>query len=126
MSRSELLGQIRPSLDVEQSTGLEAFQNQTLRPILKFQHPMTQQMLHNHHRFGKVMKIEMTREQFHHKVKTLLTSDKVFRQTIIGVIVGQMTLEEYAIYESDTKELNKRMISMQVKRYVDTQYPSQV
>jgi len=41
---------------------------------------------------------------------------------VIGTVVGLMTVEEYTIYNSSTKEYNRRIITMQAKRYADTMY----
>lgn len=122
MERSDQLLSIRPTVSVSDSTGIEAFQNQTLRPILKLQHPLTQEILNLHPRYGKLQSAAMEQESYEVKIELALKSDQSFRQLLIGVIVGQFTVEEYQEYATNYKEYNKRIVSMQVKRYVDTKF----
>ena len=126
MTRSELFKSIRPQVDVAESSGKEAFQNITLRPILKLQHPLTQELLYTNKRYQVLKNIEMKEHTFTAKIKSILQTDKSIRLTVIGIVVGMMTIEEYTTYLTDTREYNKRIISMQVKRYVDTKFPIEV
>jgi len=126
MSRSEQILKLRPEISVQKSDGVEAFQNATLRPILKLQHPLTQAILHQHSRYSKMLNAEMPKDIYHKKVLTILRSDLALRQMVIGTIIGLMTVEEYSSYDANTKEYNRRIITMQAKRYADTQYPNDI
>jgi len=94
MRSTELLS-IRPKIDVDSPTKqspAEVFQNNTLRPILKYQHVITLRLLMN---------------------------NKGFRSQILGCIIGMMTIEEYDQYQSNAREYTKRIINMQIQRYAD-------
>ena len=68
----------------------------------------------------------MPKDIYHKKVLTILRSDIALRQMVIGTIIGLMTEEEYSSYDENTKEYNRRIITMQAKRYADTQYPNDI
>ncbi len=124
MSRSEQILNLRPEVNVKSSQGIEAFQNVTLRPILKFQHPLTLAFLDKSSRYTKVLKAEMPKGIYHDKVLTILRSDQALRNMVIGAVIGMMTVDEYTTYQEFTKEYNRRIITMQAQRYADTAYPS--
>ena len=121
--RTEQLLSIRPQLDLltppEQSP-IERFQNNTLRPILKLQHPITLRMLTDDKNFSKQLFQFQTKEQLHQGINAFVNSNKPFRSQIIGCILGMMTEEEHQIYRMNYSEYNKRMVTMQIQRYVDT------
>lgn len=122
--RDDQLLALRPTLDlnIEESSEIEAFQNTSLRPILKLQHPFTTQLLANSSHFQKMKeKVDMTDEKaFTELVSKYFNSNIVFRNKIIGSIIGLMTKNELNFYYTDSTEINKRISSMQIKRFVDS------
>ncbi len=120
MNRSETLHKLRPKLhfEIEAKTELEKFQNQTLRPILKFQHDLTLEHLHAS-RF-KLDKYKIESKTFHAALKKFMSNDLSFRNILIGTICGLMSIEEFQFYSNHKAELTKRMLSMQLQRYMDT------
>lgn len=120
MNRSDALLKIRPQLqfDIEANGELEQFQNNTLRPILKFQHNLTMDHLELS-RF-KAEKYRSESKTFLVELKKFMSNDLSFRNSLIGVICGLMTKEEFRFYCHHKSDLTKRMLSMQLKRYMDT------
>jgi len=121
--RTENLLSIRPQLDLpspEDQSPIERFQNNTLRPILKLQHPITLRMLTDDKNFSKQLSQFQTKEQLHNGITSFVNRNKAFRSQIIGCLLGMMTEEEHQIYRMDYSEYNKRMITMQIQRYVDS------
>jgi len=113
---------IRPQLDLDSSLSgnAESFQNQTLRPILKLQHQLTLALLRQS-KF-KHLSSDLNQNIFEEKLKDFISKDAVFKHTLIGMMLGMFNSEELEFYFLNAKECRKRIVSMQLKRYVDTQY----
>ncbi len=122
--RSQSLLSLRPEINYNEdiSAELESFQNHTIRPILKFQHQLTIQLLYSNRLYPKISKLE-ERSAYTKAIKELLSNDNAIRNQLIGIVLGMMTVEEYTVYETLKSEYKKRIFSMQAKRYVDTQFP---
>lgn len=122
--KDEQLLALRPdlNLDSENSNTIESFQNNTLRPILKLQHELTLAVLYKSKHFSQnLKKVDQKKTtELNDFIKKYLSTDKNLRNKIIGMIVGMMTTEELDYYLNHESELNKRISSMQVKRYADT------
>lgn len=120
--RDKLISEIRPTLDLatHNSSDIEAFQNTTLRPILKLQNTITSKLLHGSANFQKVIqKIDESNEkEFRKTVSQFVNTNVVFKNRLLGMIIGLMTEEEYDFYDMNSTELNKRIINMQIQRYV--------
>lgn len=120
--RDKLISEIRPTLDLatDNSSDIEAFQNTTLRPILKLQNTITSKLLHGSANFQKVIqKIDESNEkEFRKTVSQFVNTNVVFKNRLLGMIIGLMTEEEYDFYDMNSTELNKRIINMQIQRYV--------
>ncbi len=112
----------RLQLDSESSNDIESFQNNTLRPILKLQQPVTIGLLYSNKHFLQNIKLidQNNMSDLHEFLKQFLSKDKNLRNKIIGIIIGMMTSDELKFYLDNESELNKRISSMQTKRYADT------
>jgi oligoribonuclease NrnB/cAMP/cGMP phosphodiesterase (DHH superfamily) len=115
---------LRPQLgiDTKASTPIETFQNVTLRPILKLQHDTSMLILTESKHFNQILQ-KVNRSEYDlltEFIKNYVTKDIRFRYTIIGSVVGMMTQEELQYYTENSSEVNKRIMSMQIKRYADT------
>jgi hypothetical protein len=107
MDRDKALTAIRPVLDLEthDSLALENFQNEVLRPILKFQ---------------DVALVSLTvsyrnRLDPNAELREALL-DKSLRDKLIGMVIGCFTSDELDFYLSHQKELNRRIVSMATQR----------
>lgn len=120
MNRSDALLKIRPQLqfNIEANAELEQFQNNILRPILKFQHNLT--MTHLELSRFKAEKYKSESRTFQVELKKFISNDLSFRNILIGAICGLMTAEEFRFYSNHKSDITKRMLSMQLKRYMDT------
>ncbi len=112
----------RLQLDSESSNDIESFQNNTLRPILKLQQAVTIGLLYSNKHFLQNIKLidQNNMSDLHEFLKQFLSKDKNLRNKIIGIIIGMMTSDELKFYLDNESELNKRISSMQTKRYADT------
>ena len=124
MRDMELLA-LRPHIEhlsYDKALTHEAFQNTTLRAILKYQHPLTRALLDTDPLFAKrfPQSSRLSLEAYAESVDTHVKSHKEIRALIIGMVIGMMTTSEYAEYCLHKAEYNRRIITMQIKRYVDS------
>jgi len=97
----------------------ERFQNTCLRPILKFQNDLLLAVFHSY--------LELRKGKFHtlSKPKKLeyidhaIRKDLRFKGLLIGIVVGQFTVEEWEIYQTHERELRKRVTGLLVQRIQD-------
>lgn len=121
--RSHSLQKIRPQIASAKITTAisdeEYFQNQTLRPIIKLQNDLFITVFKNYIIKRKnafyVLSLEKRLQYIAHAIQ----KDLKFRNSLKGMIIGQFTVEEYEVYTQNSSALNKRMMSMVVKRIQD-------
>ncbi len=110
---------LRESLNIpnsETTTPIEIFQNQTLRPILKLQNDLYL-LLYTNYAFRQkpdFNSLSVSKRQMF--IEQSLQKDTVLKNTFIGMMIGMFTLEELEIYNSESKEFNKRIITMLIER----------
>ncbi len=119
MNRSQSLRDLRPEINTDATRSplpLEQFQNEVLRPILKFQNDVFVAYIRAY--LGDVVWPTRTAalEEF---IKTRLQKDLALRNTCLGIAVGMLTNEELPYYLQHKTELNKRIIQMLCQRLVD-------
>jgi hypothetical protein len=119
--RDESLRNIRPLLkgSISDSEGVEAFQNETLRPILKFQNSI---ILAQFRRY--VTKFKPAFNAYNQKVQRnyiedVMKRDPRIKNSLIATVVSMMTIEEYNFYCEHKIESNKRIVSMLIERLQD-------
>ena len=97
---------IRPVLNVTSLGVNESFQNGTLRPILKLQHSIILQLFTL---FTKKQKTDVStynKEELNNYVSLITKNNTVFRNQMLGVIIGQFTIEEFNLYKENDTEFN--------------------
>lgn len=97
----------------------ERFQNLTLRPILKLQNDLLVASFQTYIVKGKNRFHELTKEARLDYITNTIKKDSKYRNTLKGMILGQFTTEEYLEYSSNPSALNKRIMSMAIKRLQD-------
>jgi hypothetical protein len=109
--RGQTLGEIS-----SQSSEEEAFQNATLRPILKLQNDL---IIATFQLYLNQTKIPFKDYSFDKKMKTIevaLLKDIPFQNMLRGIVLGLFTLNEYSLYSKNTSGFNKRIRSMLIER----------
>lgn len=109
--RGETLGTIN-----NQSSAEEAFQNKTLRPILKLQNDLFIQVFINYANKQKNVFFSLTPDRKMNYIENVIQRDIKFRNSLKGMIIAFFTLDEYAEYISNSSNLNKRMMTMLIER----------
>jgi len=121
--RSHSLLKIRPLVLSAKVTDVmsddERFQNQTLRPIIKLQNRLLLDVFQNYIAKRKNRFYELTLEKRLDYITHALQKDLKLRNSIKGMIIGHFTVEEYDGYIQNSSALNKRMMSMAIKRLQD-------
>jgi hypothetical protein len=90
----------------------EQFQNRVLRPILKFQHPLLILRVQTYLQTRKGGIFALSAQARQQYLENSLQQDHKLRTELIGLIVGQFTVEEYQQYAPQASALNKRILSM--------------
>ena len=114
--------ELRPYLELPVSdniTEVESFQNQTLRPILKLQNDLYVLIFNNYIVRQKVDFNDFTKERRKNFIAQSLQKDVALKNTLIGITIGMFTEEEMEIYFGESKEFNKRIITMLIERIID-------
>tara|TARA_R110002049_G_scaffold270895_5_gene447969 strand:+ start:1948 stop:2337 length:390 start_codon:yes stop_codon:yes gene_type:complete len=119
--RDEVLKEIRLQIDLpaQGTLAIEKFQNNTLRPILKFQNLLIIEIFRdylkkNHRTFtalNQKVQLEIIRES--------LKKDQRIKNQFIAIITAFFTVDEFTEYTTGLNELNKRIVSMTTQRLQD-------
>ena len=123
INRPDKLLKIRP--DIKKIEGfdkmniLESFQNQTLRPILKFQNPIMLEVYRNYLGTRKGVFYKLSNEGRLDYIKKTLQKDQKIQNYIKGIIIGHFTVEEFNIYNQNRAHINKRIMSLVINRIKD-------
>jgi len=119
-NRDLLLKNIRPVLSMiieEAATSAEErFQNTCLRPILKFQHDLLIAVFKSYLALRKGKFHTLTKPKKLEYIEYAIRKDLKFKNLLLGVVVGQFTLEELSIYQGHERELRKRLTTLLVQR----------
>jgi len=116
--RTQLIQSIRPDLDLDssQSTPAEQFQNQTLRPILKFQHELLVAAFRAYIDKRHGIFFQLSAKDRVEWIKHSVQKDQSLRNTLTGMVLGHFTLEEWAIFHKNEAEHSRRLIQMLIQR----------
>ena len=111
--------EIKKTMEFASMSAEERFQNETRRPILKFQNPLLLAVFHDYIQKRKGVFYTLNSEQKLDYIERSLSKDHAFRNLLVGMIVGHFTLEEYPVYKTSASALNKRMMTMAIERLKD-------
>lgn len=118
-SRETDIQRIRPQLPIETTddmSDIERFQTETLRPVLKMQHDLLKAIFADYLTQQKVKPQALSADQYTDFVYQALTKDQALKNTLLGTIVGQFTLNEYRFYSTYRQEIAKRLMKFMAKR----------
>lgn len=109
--RGESIGDV-----FETSTLEEKFQNQTLRPILKFQNDLFIEVFKNYATKQKGVFFSLSPEKKMQYIENSIQRDIKFRNSLKGIVIGMFTISEYKEYILNSSNLNKRMMNLLIER----------
>jgi hypothetical protein len=118
MNRDTQIAGIRPQLllNTFDNQAIEQFQNETLRPILKFQNDLLIHIFENYCQKHQLNWAKLNPNAQKQSLQTILQKDQNLRNLYLGTIVGMFTLSEHQFYSQNQLELNKRLIKMLLQR----------
>ena len=118
--RTSSLLAIRPNIDtIDKSLktkDVEAFQNNVLRPILKFQNDLLLQIFIDYANQYKGVFFKLSDQKKLSYIQQALSTNQRLRSLILGTIVGLFTVEDFGYYKLNSSVLNKRIITMTIQR----------
>ena len=124
MSREELK-ELRPELFLEQNARtktMELFQNEVLRPIIKYQHDLLIGSVNSQSLFKTIINDKGPRIEFQEKIRQFITGQSALKNQLIGYVIGLMTGSEFDFYLKNQQEINKRIHGMICQRVADSFY----
>jgi hypothetical protein len=123
-TRTEDLLAIRPVIDsakiYDSMSSEELFQNKTLRPIIKMHNDLFIAVFKNYIKKRKNVFYELSLEKQLAYIDNAINKDMKFRNSVKGMIIGQFTVEEYALYITNSSALNKRMMTIVKERLISS------
>ena len=109
-----------PSIENLGSTkALEIFQNNNLRPILKFQNDVLVNVFLLDLNSKKIDLNTLNTKKRKLLIDTHLRKNSNLRQLLLGMVIALFSIDEMEFYNSVYKELNKRIFSMLKVRLKD-------
>lgn len=117
---------VRPVLKnlINSNTSLiEKFQNEVLRPIIKMQNNLLITFFKNYIKNRKIEFNKLGLEFQEKKINSILTKDINFKNILIGSIVGHFKENEIEIYFKSKTEINKRITQIIKQRLQDNLIP---
>tara|TARA_B110001469_G_C9643853_1_gene324605 strand:- start:2693 stop:3073 length:381 start_codon:yes stop_codon:yes gene_type:complete len=116
--------ELRPVLakieETEKCSVEEKFQNTTLRQVIKMQHPLIIALFQDYAITRKTILNTLTEQRIKRFIESALSKDIAFKNKMIGLIVGQFTVEEFDFYKKSSSEFNKRIFTIIKKRLKDS------
>ena len=114
---------IRPQIETinwdVNSSDIEFFQNQTLRPIIKMQNDLLLEFFKDHSLSRKINLEELTEIKRNEFVSASLNKDSKLKLSLNHLIIGQFSVNEFEVYKLNKSEFNKRIIKMIEQRLID-------
>jgi hypothetical protein len=104
----------------ESMSAVELFQNQTLRPIIKMQHDLLIASFRHYVQKRNLDFSHLSNQKKKSKTSAIFVKDIHYKNRTLGFIIGQFTLDEYQYYQSNSSELNKRILQIVVQRIQDS------
>ena len=98
------------------TTEVEKFQNEVLRPIIKMQHHLLISFFENYIKKRKIDFTSLSEEKKKNKIKSVFDKDINFKNLILGLIAGHFSVNEYLYYTQNSSEFNKRVLQIIIQR----------
>lgn len=121
-SRTTDLLAIRPEISnamlFDTMSSEERFQNTTIRQVIKLQHDLLIEVFKNYVSKHKNVFYELSLQKQLDYIENAVHKDMKFRNSVKGMIIGQFTVEEYALYIQNSSALNKRIMNIVKERFI--------
>ena len=115
-SRTDSLQKLRPEIKAAKTSATtsaqESFQNKTLRPIIKFQHPLLIALVKKHLKKRNQNLKALSNEKLAALLESSFDKDVQLRQLIKGLVLGLFTQEEFLRYSQNDSDIHKRILQI--------------
>ena len=123
MNRSIVIKSLRPELpnvvNGAEISEIELFQNEVLRPIMKFQNEVFTTLFISNLKKRDVDFSKMNLNGRIAYVTNVIQKDLGLRNVLIGMVLGLMTVEEIGQYYQNETEYRRRISKMVIDRLAD-------
>ena len=108
----------RPGVDTQPTavSVAEQFQNQTLRPILKLLDTSLTTYWQHHLPKRKTPFDRFTKTEKLAHIERAIREDTKLRLTLVGMVLGQFTPEEWTVFTANEAELTRRLLTLLIQR----------
>lgn len=104
--------------EIDKASEIEQFQNDILRPILKFQHELFIAESRSNQILNRCFQKE-TIDGKRTEIKQVFSKNAHVKYLMIGMVTGLMTAEEFQKYQLHKSEYDKRLSNMLIERIMD-------
>lgn len=119
MRDDDALLALRPHIDTQPGAlPAEAFQNATLRPILKLQHGRLIAAWHRYAHRNKGTFYRLNRPAQRDFIRHALQTNRELRSFLLGLVCGVMTEGEWVAFRQNERELARRVYALAADRLV--------
>lgn len=98
----------------------ELFQNMVLRPIIKMQHDILILRVKSYFLSKRVVFNVMDKKKRTLAIEQAFLNDHHFKKEIQGIVIGQLSQDEFQQYLKFEKSVNKRIFQMVKNRMLDS------
>jgi hypothetical protein len=98
----------------------ELFQNMVLRPIIKMQHALLILRVRSYFSGKKVPFQTMDVKKRAQAVEQAFSGDPLLKKELQGMVLGQLSADEFKSYLKNEKAYNKRIVQMLRNRMLDS------
>ncbi|MDG1516858.1 MAG: glyoxalase [Flavobacteriales bacterium] len=113
MKRDKQVVELRPVINTINSelvrTDQEKFQNEVIRPIIKFQHELIVKIFCKYLQKKNIDLASMSKENKVLKITSVFKNDRLLVNELKCIIIAYFTSSEYENYSSMKSEINKRL-----------------
>lgn len=114
--RSKQRPHIDTIVEMKDMTPEETFQNTTLRPLLKMQNALLTRFVSHYFSQREIVFDQLSEQKQNDLLTSLIQREQAVKNCLLGMIIGQFTLEEYDVYSQSSAKLNKRIYQMLLER----------
>ena len=122
MREEEKLIALRPDISSKKGdqTLSEQFQNTTIRPILKHQHSILVLCFTSNVHVQYIVSANFSLLKKQNQLKLFVSKQLAFRAQLLGMVTGLFADAEFEFYLSEKVNLDKRISSMILERFLST------
>ena len=99
---------------------MEKFQNEVIRPIIKMQHNLLISFFQNYLQKRKINFSFFPEKKKRSKISSIFKTDNNYKNITLGIVLGQISIEEYKFYANNSSEINKRILQIITQRIKDS------